>query len=363
MRILILSCNTGQGHNTAAHSIKEALDKRGDSYEMKNALRFLSQTADDIICDGHVFLYRRLPKLFGVGYRFEERHSPKFICNQLRRGIGKLQKYLSENHFDAIICTHIFAAILVNELKKKTGLKIFTGLITTDFTCYPGSVEASADAYFIAHPLLTGDYLQLGISKEKIIPCGIPVSQQFLTKENSISARQSLGLPLDRHIVLVSGGSMGAGPIVKMSKLLSNRLSDSLIVVACGTNTRLIQKISSLNMPNILALPFTKKMALYLDAADVYLSKAGGLSTAEAVMKEIPLVYINAVPGCETRNIEFMTKNSYAAAAFTPEDAVMRTVYALNHKDSAKAGISKCRSELALNPADYICEHISVSIK
>lgn len=362
MHILILSCNTGQGHNTAARSIKEALDRRSDSYEVKNALSFLSQAADDIICDGHVFLYRRLPKLFGVGYRFQERHSPKFICNQLKRGIGKLEKYLSENKFDAIICTHIFAAILVNELKKKSGLSIYTGLVTTDFTCYPGSLEANADAYFIAHPILTKDFIALGIPKEKIIPCGIPVSQQFLTKESSVSARQNLGLPLDKHIVLMSGGSMGAGPLVKMASILSNRLSDSLIIVACGTNTRLVQKLSSLNMPNILALPFTKKMAVYLDAADVYLSKAGGLSTTEAIMKEIPLIYINAVPGCETRNIEFMTGNSYAAAAFSPEDAVMRTVYALNHKDSAKAGISKCRSELAQNPADFICEYVSLNI-
>ncbi len=362
MHILILSCNTGQGHNTAARAIKEALERRGDTYEIANALQFLSQAADDIICDGHVFLYRRLPKLFGVGYRFEEKHSPKFICNQLRRGVGKLEKFLSQNHFDAVICTHIFGAILVNELKKKNGTEILTTLVSTDYTVYPGAVESNADVYFIAHPFLEEEFVLQGIAKEKLVPCGIPVSPQFLKRESQAEARQSLGLPNDRNIILISGGSMGAGPIAKLSYMLSRRLPDDLVIVACGTNNSLLEKITQASMPNILALPYTKKMAAYLDAADIYLTKAGGLSTTEAIMKQIPLVYINAVPGCETRNIEFMTKHSYAAAAFSPEDAVHRTIYALTHKASVERGISKCRSELPYDPAESICEHISLQL-
>ena len=60
-------------------------------------------------------------------------------------------------------------------------------------------------------------------------------------------------------------------------------------------------------------------MDLYMDAADLILTKAGGLSTTEALMKRLPMVYINAVPGCETRNLEFMVSHGYARTADTPE--------------------------------------------
>ncbi len=356
MHVLILSCNTGQGHNTAAKAVKEAFERNGDVCELKNALLFLSQVADDVICDGHIFLYRRLPKLFGVGYRFEERHSPKFICNQLKRGIGKLEKFLSENHFDAIICTHVFGSILANELRRKNyRLCPPIMLIGTDYTCCPGSVESEADLYFSAHPKISDEYERCGIEKEKIIPCGIPVSHSYIVGESKQNARHLLGLPEDKKIVLLSCGSMGCGPMLKLSYLLSRRLQDdAIVVVACGSNKRLFERLSQGATSNIFPIPYTKNFSLYLDAADLYLTKAGGLSTTEAIFKEMPIVYINAVPGCETRNIDFMTENGFAAAAFSPDEAVDRVVFALNHPQSVQRGIKRCKSELSPDPAQHI---------
>lgn len=368
MRLLILSCSTGQGHDTAAKAIKEAAERSGDICEIKSALMFLSNVADDVICDGHVFLYKRLPKLFGVGYRFEERHSPKFICNQLRRGVGKLYKYLEENHFDAIICTHTFGSILVNELKKKTGVKIPLMLVATDYTCCPGTPESDADLYFLAHPQITAEYEKNDIPAGKLRPCGIPVSSSFISSETRQNARHILGLPQNKKMVFLSCGSMGCGPMYKLAFLLSHRFhEDAVIVAACGNNKRLFERLAASDFPNVLPIPYTKNIPLYLDAADLYLTKAGGLSTTEAIFKETPIVYINAVPGCETRNIDFMTLNGFAAAAFSPEEAVDRVVFALNHPSSVQKGIKACKSELSSDPAQYIrdtvAEFISSGIK
>src|SRR5699024_9590393 len=48
------------------------------------------------------------------------------------------------------------------------------------------------------------------------------------------------------------------------------------------------------------------------DAADLILTKPGGLSTTEAAVKGLPMLFINAVPGCETRNYEFFLKGGGA---------------------------------------------------
>ena len=60
---------------------------------------------------------------------------------------------------------------------------------------------------------------------------------------------------------------------------------------------------------------FTKRMPLYLHGCDVLVTKAGGLTTTEAVAAGVPLLYLDAVPGCETRNLEFMSSRGYALAA------------------------------------------------
>ncbi|MEE1160471.1 MAG: hypothetical protein U0K70_00245, partial [Acutalibacteraceae bacterium] len=102
MRLLILSCNTGEGHNSAARAIKGYLETKNIPCEIRDALAFWSPEKSKIISKGHVFIYRKMPKLFGVSYRFEENHPPKegdesFIYELVIKGCDSLEEYLSEN--------------------------------------------------------------------------------------------------------------------------------------------------------------------------------------------------------------------------------------------------------------------------
>ena len=358
MNILILSCNTGQGHNTAAAAVSEAIEKKGHSAKTENALLFISKIHDDIISDGHIFIYKNFPKLFGVGYRFEENHEPKFIQNQLRLGAKKFGEYLSKHSYDAIVCTHVFAAILVNEYKKKTGDKIPCGFVSTDYTVYPGALECNADLYFTPHPLLNEEFESAGIDKNKLCPFGIPIAHKFLESVSKERARSELELPFDSKLVLIGGGSMGCGPIADLAALISEKLPDALVIVACGNNEKLIEQISKLGHHNILPLPFTKRMDLYLSASDLYLTKAGGLSTTETIYKAVPLLYIDAVPGCETRNIDFMSAHNFASVAFTPEQASELATKIINNPENALDSIIKCKNMLPPDPSMAIAEKI-----
>ena len=107
MRVLILSANTGAGHNSTAGAIAEALEKRGAEYEIADALAFISEKVSDFISKGHSYVYRKLPRLFGLGYRFEERHSVRFIYEQCAKGAPALQKKLEEAIAVPKIAIHI----------------------------------------------------------------------------------------------------------------------------------------------------------------------------------------------------------------------------------------------------------------
>lgn len=99
--------------------------------------------------------------------------------------------------------------------------------------------------------------------------------------------------------------------------------NDDLVII-CGSNKQLEKDLQFLTGDDIRIkiCGFTDKMSLYMDAADLIITKAGGLSTTEAVMKRLPILYIDAVPGVESRNIEFMTGNSYALEADTSSGMV-----------------------------------------
>ena len=76
MKVLILSANTGGGHNSTARALADQLVKQNIEYEIADTLAFISEKVSDFISWGHSYVYRKLPKLFGVGYRFEEKHPP-----------------------------------------------------------------------------------------------------------------------------------------------------------------------------------------------------------------------------------------------------------------------------------------------
>ncbi len=69
MKILILSCNTGGGHNSAAKAIKEALEERHHICDIMDVLAFGSQTASDLVCDAYIEMVKNTPKLFGELYK------------------------------------------------------------------------------------------------------------------------------------------------------------------------------------------------------------------------------------------------------------------------------------------------------
>ena len=316
MKVLILSCNTGEGHNSTCTAIQEWLDAHGIESMRADALGFLSGRTSEIISKGHVFIYRRVPKLFGIGYKFEENHTPRFIYDESARGAKALLQFLEDNAIDTVICVHVFPALTMTAIRKRHPGRFRCYFVATDYTCSPGVSEAEMDAYFIPHESLRAEFAACGVPVDKLVVTGIPVRESFCTRMPRAEARRRLKLPENARVLLFSCGSMGCGPMKKLALLLQSRLpEDGYLVIICGSNRKLYHSLTALRGPCIRVVGFTKRMSMYMDAADVYLSKAGGLSTTEAIAKRLPLIYVDAIPGCELHNRDFMTHCGIAATA------------------------------------------------
>lgn len=326
MNVLILSCNTGQGHNSCAAALSEECAARSIPCTTEDALRFISPAASRFISNWHVRIYRHAPGLFRVGYRAAEEHPAQFhedsaLYRYFAQGAEKLSGFIVGGGYDTVICTHPFAALMVSEVKKTHETTFKTCFIATDYTCSPSTKDSALDRYFIPAGSLGPDFLGGGITPERIRACGIPVRQMFRSHGRKEDAKRALGIPEGhRHLVLMCG-SMGCGPITSIAWRLAWGLSpEQELTIVCGTNERLYRRLKRrlFGFSNVHIRGYVKDMAQLMDSADLYLTKPGGISVTEAASMQLPMVFIDAVAGCETYNKDFFLRSGGAATGETP---------------------------------------------
>lgn len=360
MRVLILSANTGGGHNSTARALVEQLQKLNIEYEVADTLAFISEKVSDFISWGHSYVYRKHPRLFGFGYRFEEKHPPRFIYEQCAKGSDALQKKLVSGGYDAVICVHVFSGMMMNEVRERFSNHVPAFFIATDYTCSPGVSEQKLDGYFIPHRMLLGEFVRNGdIPADKLFTTGIPIGSRFYEMEDKREARRALGLPEEGSIVVLTCGSMGCGKLEKSARFLFRHMpSRSTLVVLCGSNEKTYRELSPYASDRFHVLGFTDQMPKYMSAADVYITKPGGLSTSEAIAKRVPMIFINAVPGVETRNFEFLVEQGVAIGAKNWIQVVSHVQKALRDPDSLNEQIAAMETFTTHNAAEQICRHV-----
>lgn len=366
MEALILSCSTGGGHNTAAQAVFEALTERGHHAVRMDPYTLVSEELANKVGQTYIKLVQKSPKLFGAvydlgnAYRKLPGRSPVYHING--KMVPYMQKYLAEHQTDVIVCTHLYPAEILTHMRlngMETPPFVF---IATDYTCIPFTEESDCDLYVTPSPLLSSDFTGRGIPAEKLRPLGIPVRLDF--SDDTITkgrAREALNLPEDRRTLLLSGGSMGAGSIINAVRALLPYLeqnADCDLNILCGSNEALFDSVEAEFTKNgqIAPMHSTDKMALYLKASDVFISKPGGLSSTESAAAGVPLVHISPIPGCESRNAEFFAKEGIAVKVENTETELLSAVGRLLEPRNAEEMRKRQRAVINQNAAMDICK-------
>ncbi|MDR1600435.1 MAG: hypothetical protein LBS11_11295 [Oscillospiraceae bacterium] len=321
MKTLIFPTSTGQGHNCASLAVMEALEPLGVEARIEDALnagRQKSKTVSRL----YDLAVRRVPRFFGALYGFAERissskrHSPVYYANALYA--GSVYERIKAYAPDAIVCPHMFSAHAVSYLRSRYGLNIPAVGIITDYTCSPFWEECNLDEYVVANDEVAAECASKGMDAARLRPLGIPVSPRFKARRPKAEARAALGIVKEK-VLVVMGGSMGFGRIPETAALLARSAPDAQVIAVCGSNTDALDQ--SRVIEGVMALPFTDKVEILMDAADVLLTKPGGLTTTEAMVKRVPLVITSPIPGGEARNAGFIARMGMGLLANTAQEA------------------------------------------
>lgn len=345
MEALILSCSTGGGHNTAAQAVAEELSRRGHTVTTLDPYQLVGDKLAITVGNAYVKLVQKVPFLFGIIYKIGNAyqrlpiHSPVYWVNG--RMIKYLHPYLQEHHFDTIVSTHIFPGEILAHMRAD-GITIpNVVLIATDYTCIPFTEETACDYFMVASTELLNEFSKKGTPKEKIIPCGIPVRKEFQNQLSQEEAKEALHLERNKRYILLSGGSIGAGEIKTAIQVLEQYLDtnkDTRLIVLCGNNQKLYVKLRTRYADNaqISILKSTSKMAAYMKACDLFISKPGGLSSTEGAALGIPMILISPIPGCESRNAEFYSKHGLALFVRNIKKELLHAVKFLQNEENVE---------------------------
>lgn len=327
MRTLILSCNTGEGHNSCAKAIQETYAAHDETCDVVDALQFISKRASQFISDWHSRIYRHAPKLYKAGYHTAEERTSVFregttVYRYLTSGSEKLYHFILDGGYDNIICTHVFPALALTAMLKHHPMPLVTSFVSTDYTCSPSVENSELDYYFIPDISLTEEFVQCGVPREKLIDSGMPVKQAFYLNTDKAAAKAELGLPVDHQHLLVMCGSIGCGPIKELTEDLLIRLtSEQELTIVCGANEELFAKLERhfAHDPRIHIHGMVDYVPLLIHSADLFLTKPGGLSTSEAAACGVPMLLMDTVAGCEGHNLNFFLRQGIAVTADTPK--------------------------------------------
>lgn len=322
MNILILSCDTGGGHNTTGLAILEELKCRGHHVEMQDPFRLSQNFIAKHIGSFYVKVVQKHPRLFGVAYRLGMLVTKMPFLSPVYYANGKMadlmQQYLKEHPADVVVAPHLYPAEILTYMKRHEMPCPKLLFIATDYACIPFTEETDCDYYVIPHESLAHSFIRRGIPEEKLVPLGIPVRRQFTARLTKAEARKQLGIPQDELCYLVIGGSMGAGKVKQIvAYLAAHREKQERILVICGNNISLQQSLLRRyeDTPFVSILGATKQMGQYMRACDLLYSKPGGLSSTEAAVVGIPLIHTTPIPGCETLNRKFFKKHGLSLSA------------------------------------------------
>lgn len=364
-KVLILTCYTGEGHNSAAKALQSAFEKQGNTCEMLDPISLKSDTAQHMVSACYNNMIRKRPSLFGAIYRLGEMYSsahlpsPVYLANTSYA--RDLRRYIEENCYDVVVCTHLYGMEAMTAVLPSLSMPIPCYGVLTDYVCIPFVRDTRLTGYFVPHEGMRRCLIHEGIPESSVHITGIPVLSDFAKCVDRQDARQQLGLHDEEKMYLIMTGGVGCENMESLCSALLDKVGyESKIVVMTGRNRemkeRLDQKYSSDG--RLETVPFTPRVALFMAAADVLLSKPGGLSSTEAAALCVPMVHIHAIPGCETYNAKFFSERGMSVWAKNEQEAVQQACDLVRNTQRARQMMQMQRVHINPNAAAEIVQEV-----
>lgn len=321
-KILVLYTAHTIGHKRIAENISYWLAQAGAQIELREVLKSNPSPAVKYFLRVHVWVNTHVPWLWKFLYLW----GFWFTMMPLRLPVAWLQKteiekIITEVAPDVVLTTQTSPSAVLSVLKKARRYTGMWGVAFSDYHFHRGWVYPRADFYLTNIDSQAEKLARLGVSPERIFRVGFALPP--LPLERRAGLRQQFSIPLEARVLLIGSGSLGVRlpkDLLKLCEDVVARLSkeqvDARVVVACGRSVEVLTELqeASKSRPWLMPVSFYDPMSDLYQIADVFMTKPGGLSVAEAGQFGLPLVVTHTLPGQEDLNLLYLEAGGYVTS-------------------------------------------------
>jgi processive 1,2-diacylglycerol beta-glucosyltransferase len=296
-------------------------------------------------------MIRRAPKLWERFFesrvaRGDEGTAPAWA---FRRGCAHVFRLIEQFRPDTIVACEV-AACEMAALARREGLtRARVVAVITDHEAEPVWVKPEVNAFAVADERVRKQLRSWGARGEVITVCGIPTDTVFSARHDAKETRRRHGINDDAPVVLLMCGGMGPARTDIVAQRMCASGERIHVVAVAGRDARALRRLSQIKAEppaSLRVLGWTDDVAALMQAASVLVTKPGGLTTAEAALSSLPVVFFDAIPGPERRNAARVVEAGAGLLADSPEEA-SRAALSLLRDEAARTRMSKRAYELS----------------
>ena len=183
---------------------------------------------------------------------------------------------------------------MLEETGRKKKTKLVTVVTDPNGNFWHGWACPEADLTIVPNELGKRQLIEWGVPEERIRVLGMPVHPDF-SKPASTSKgefRHHLGLYRERLTICMNAGWAGGGNMLSIYRQLQQVDKALQVIFLCGHNRKLYESVKreayKSRVPTAV-LPFHDRMSDLMNAVDLMVTKAGGLTVFEALSRHLPM--------------------------------------------------------------------------
>ena len=316
LRALFVSASIGAGHHQAQMAVQDALRAKGVALQemQSDVVAYLNAAERSWTVDLYALEVKYAPWLYEWFYHATDHQRPfsmiEFFCRWV--GLSGMSSDVTRLRPEVVLSTYWSSVPLADKVRRRSGLDFLNALIVTDYRAHRHWVRPEAELLMVAAPETKEQMIKRGLSPDKVVVTGIPISPKFgaLMGADKAALRQKHGLRPDLPLILLSGGGTGSYRAQNAVLTELGNLGERVqVLVLAGAQGR---GVTQLGGATLHRLGFTTDFPELLAAADVVVGKAGGLTVAEATTLGVPMVIHEPIAGQEEYNADYLVRHGAA---------------------------------------------------
>ncbi len=349
--VMILAARYGDGHLRAAKAIGSELLRVQPTVNIGvlDYYKFVNPRLDSAIRWAYLSSVRFIPSIWKKFYTATQKIDPESATQQFlnRIGLEAFFQAIRPRPPRVIVSTYPTAAGVVSTLKRNRQINALNYVVMTDYSIHSQWIHKFVDLYFVGGQDMKDALMGRGVPPERIIVSGIPIDSRFKEPVNEDEVRNNLGLG-DLPVILFMGGSYM--PISEFAQILPEidkvNLPHATVVVAGREENRrrIALEYQKHAIHPMVVLGYVNNVHELMGVSSILVSKAGGLTTTEALCRGVPMLIYRPIPGQEDANATYVVRHGAGFLARDQRDVSEMLAHLLGHPWELRAMMHQARN-------------------